>query len=882
MSDEPFTPFVQSWLRSSDPVPPEPLERSEQVMSRVRATRQLGRHWPPEALVPEVEPVGDRSTRAMTSGARVRWLPSRFSIVIAMLAALVVLLTANLLLREPTGPEQRGIIPLPGAEESPEPSKAISWITEPVSLEADALRLGAGDAVVSGIADGGLGVAFEGYGGEPDTRWLSADWEEQGSFQNLHLVLVADDTHWWISEIFSTDGTPDARGVVYDTTGIERIPLGQVLAGDLRLEGTADVDSSLVGPVGLEFDGLVLRAFEPGTGVDRVVTEVAGASVTGDTQMPGIIRVIDDGTSHGLENVRHVAVTPDGRSWAATSTHLYEVGAEGGLRAVDGGPRSIEGLVAGADGRLLVPADDDGWLPTDGHSWLESWSGSESFDEAAITADGSLWGVSSEAGEMFGRIDVLGTMTTSGVEPADGSTADLDDGAAARSLVAVPDGSVWVAAGSAIRRFDGEDRGTIDGVHEPFGTYEAGQRVLDLAANTEGMVWTLLEDRAGQYLGRYDGSTWSLHAWDDVVAGLPDEAQRSWAFPDEIAAVLSDGTVMVAPVDVYADTGSSALLRYDGRAARVAADVTFDDFAATPDGRAWATGWSGLHLLDPAEWPEVTAVTGSPADQVAPGRVVLDLRPSRRLEQVVAYLQRQTEDTDLALDPEAFLQLAREPGDHWRERYPFLREAPEGSSLEGFLASGTYEAPVDTAAEDLVARMLEEWGERMSPYVAEADRRGVDFYDALVIASLVERQAVHDADRARIAGVYWNRLDPDVFGDQTGGLLNADPAVVYATDSMALEDLPVEDWDGYRFWDLLGVEDYSTLEVDPEYASFQTYRATGLPDWPIVTPSPASMAAALDPDTGDGELFFFACPGSTTHVFAKTFEEHLENTERCD
>ncbi len=99
---------------------------------------------------------------------------------------------------------------------------------------------------------------------------------------------------------------------------------------------------------------------------------------------------------------------------------------------------------------------------------------------------------------------------------------------------------------------------------------------------------------------------------------------------------------------------------------------------------------------------------------------------------------------------------------------------------------------------------------------------------------------------------------------------------------MALEDLPVEDWDGYRFWDLLGVDDYSVLEVDPEYASFQTYRATGLPDWPIVTPGAASMAAALDPDTGDGSLFFFACPGSATHEFARTFEEHLENTARCE
>ncbi len=760
MSDERFAPLVQSWLRSSDPVPPEPLERSERVMARVHATRQLGRHWPPEALVPEVEPVGDRSARATMPDGRVRWLPSRFSIVIAMLAAVALLLTANLLLPEPTGPEQRGVVPLPGAEESAGPGQAISWITEPVQLEADAIRWHVGDTVLTGEAD----AEVSGSGDTANVRSFDVSWWEQGLDHWLTMTLSADADEWWISYLATSDGVVDSSVVTYDTSTLGRTPRGEPFEGDVRFVGTPASGSELSEPVVLEINGLRLMAFAPGTGIDRVSRVVDSVVATGDTRAPGVMRVVDDGTSHGLENVLHVAVTPDGRSWAATTTHIYELGVEGGLRTIDGGPRTIAGLDAGADGRLLVPADGGGWLPTDGHSWLESaWTGSESFDEAVISADGSLWGVSSDTGELFGRIDALGTMTTSGVENADGSFLDLDDGPAARSLVALPDGSVWVAAGpgSAIRRFDGEDRGTIDEVHEPFATYEAGQRVLDLAASAGRVVWALLEDRAGQYLGRFDGSTWSLHAWDDVVAGLPADAQRSWTFPDEIAAVLSDGAVMVVPIDVYADTGSSALLRYDGRASRVASAVTFDDFAATPDGRAWATGGSGLHLLDPAEWPEVTAVTGSLADQVAPGRVVLDLRPSRRLEQVVAYLQRQTEETDLVLDPEAFLQLARDPGDHWRERYPFLREAPEGSSLEGFLASGTYEAPVDTAAEDLVARMLEEWGERMSPYVAEADRRGIDFYDALVIASLVERQAVHDADRARIAGVYWNRLDPE-------------------------------------------------------------------------------------------------------------------------
>ncbi len=533
----------------------------------------------------------------------------------------------------------------------------------------------------------------------------------------------------------------------------------------------------------------MLRAFEPGTGVDRVATVVERVTATGDTVAPGVLRVVDDGTSHGLESVSHVAVTPDGRVWAATPTHLYELGVEGGLRAIDGGPQRIAGLEGGADGRLLVPADGGGWLVTDGKTWPSSARpGSEAYSDAALSADGALWGVTDDPVMYVDRATEDGVSTAFGMEFADPSVAELEDSPSDRSVLALADGSVWVSTGlgAGLVRFDGADPEAGGVGHQPLGAYEVGQRVLDIAGNDDGVVWALLEDSAGQYLGRFDGSTWSLHAWDDVVAGLPVSTAggrgRSWTFPDEIGAVLSDGAVVVAPIDVYADSGVSALLRYDGDASTVAFDLGLDAAAATPDGRAWAASWSGLHLLDPALWPGVAAATGAPDDHVAPGRLVLDLRPSRRLEQAVAYLQRQTEQTDLALDPEAFLRLARDPSDHWRERYPFLQEAPEGNSLEGFLASGTYEVSADIAAEDLVTQMLEEWDEQMSWYVAEADRRGIDFYDALVIASLVERQARDDSDRARIAGVYWNRLDPEVYGDQTGGLLNADPAVVYATE----------------------------------------------------------------------------------------------------
>jgi UPF0755 protein len=260
---------------------------------------------------------------------------------------------------------------------------------------------------------------------------------------------------------------------------------------------------------------------------------------------------------------------------------------------------------------------------------------------------------------------------------------------------------------------------------------------------------------------------------------------------------------------------------------------------------------------------------------------VLDMRFGRRIEQIAAYLVQQTKNTELKLDPAEFLRLARNPTRAMLTSYSFLSQAPARSSLEGFLQGGTYEVPVDITAEELIFLMLDEWERTSGKYVAQARRADIPFYDALIIASLVEREAKVDSDRRKIAGVYWNRLDPKV-NKQTGGLLQADPTVVYATDSMTLEQTNLGKWDEFLFWDLLGVADYATVEVDRQYESFQTYQNPGLPDWPIVTPSSKSLAAALNPATKSKLLFFYACPDSDTHKFAKNFSGHQRNISSCE
>jgi len=290
---------------------------------------------------------------------------------------------------------------------------------------------------------------------------------------------------------------------------------------------------------------------------------------------------------------------------------------------------------------------------------------------------------------------------------------------------------------------------------------------------------------------------------------------------------------------------------------------------------------AGTYTMDTGMSPQVV-VTRLAADPDPPTPVVnLALRPGLRIEQIAAYLQAQTEETELSLDPKEFLDLATDPRPELFDEFPFLRQVSEGNSLEGFLAGGVYPVPVDINADEFLHLLLQEWEEDSGDLVAQARKKGIDFYDALTVASLVEREVKVDSDRAKVAGVYWNRLDPKLNG-ATGGLMQADPTVVYATDSMALDELATGKWPNYLFWDTLGVADLATVNVSPELQSHQTYQQPGLPDWPIATPTRASIEAALDPDKRKDFLFFYACPGSDTHTFAKTAAQHSRNIAQCE
>jgi UPF0755 protein len=261
--------------------------------------------------------------------------------------------------------------------------------------------------------------------------------------------------------------------------------------------------------------------------------------------------------------------------------------------------------------------------------------------------------------------------------------------------------------------------------------------------------------------------------------------------------------------------------------------------------------------------------------------VDVTFRESLRLEQMTALLQT----VESAVDPQAFYDLVTHPTPELLADYPWLATTgrPDGATLEGFLYPATYTlitsangGPFEvTDAEALVRMMLDRFHDAVGGVrLAVPAERGLSFYQVLALASIVEREAIIDEERPLIAGVYQNRLDG--LGE-ANTILNADPTVTYAVDTMNLRALAFEEWQNYFFWKT-PEGGLANVTVSEDLVGYQTYQVRGLIPGPICTPTVASIDAALAPDAASGHLYFLAIPdGDGAHVFAKTLEEHNAN-----
>jgi UPF0755 protein len=175
---------------------------------------------------------------------------------------------------------------------------------------------------------------------------------------------------------------------------------------------------------------------------------------------------------------------------------------------------------------------------------------------------------------------------------------------------------------------------------------------------------------------------------------------------------------------------------------------------------------------------------------------------------------------------------------------------------EGSLQPETYKFSYGDTREKIINRMEKAMQQTLG---ALWEKRAADLpfktpAEAVVLASIVEKETALPNERPRVAGVFINRLNKNI-------PLQSDPTVIYAV-TQGKQKLPRP----------------LTLQDLKMASAYNTYVVAGLPPAPIANPGKASLAAVLNPEKND--FIYFVADGTGGHVFAKTLEEHNNNVAR--
>ncbi|MDO4435103.1 MAG: endolytic transglycosylase MltG [Cardiobacteriaceae bacterium] len=172
-------------------------------------------------------------------------------------------------------------------------------------------------------------------------------------------------------------------------------------------------------------------------------------------------------------------------------------------------------------------------------------------------------------------------------------------------------------------------------------------------------------------------------------------------------------------------------------------------------------------------------------------------------------------------------------------------------ALEGWFAPNTYQFSHGQSALDLVQRMhqaqkqaLDKAWQKRSPNLPLQSP-----YEALILASIIEKETGVESERAQVAGVFVRRLQKNM-------KLQTDPTVIYG----AIQN------GSYQ-----GKLTKALLQTDTPY---NTYTRLGLPPTPIANPSLLSLEAAMNP--AEGSALFFMAKKDGGHTFSDTYEQHQQ------
>jgi UPF0755 protein len=180
--------------------------------------------------------------------------------------------------------------------------------------------------------------------------------------------------------------------------------------------------------------------------------------------------------------------------------------------------------------------------------------------------------------------------------------------------------------------------------------------------------------------------------------------------------------------------------------------------------------------------------------------------------------------------------------------------APDARSLEGYLFPNTYEFSRMQTMQEMAGAMVKQFRQVAREIGLITDQnvsaQKNDTQQAVILASIIEKETAAPEERPLVASVYYNRMTRHV-------ALQADPSVIYA-------EL------------LQGIYTGALHHADMQFNSpYNTYTHAGLPPGPIGNPGKTSLEAAMHP--ADTDYFYFVSNGNGHHRFARNLEEHNKN-----
>jgi UPF0755 protein len=292
-------------------------------------------------------------------------------------------------------------------------------------------------------------------------------------------------------------------------------------------------------------------------------------------------------------------------------------------------------------------------------------------------------------------------------------------------------------------------------------------------------------------------------------------------------------------------------------------------------------------IVDKPTWFRLYAMSRGVTGDVKSGRYVLrdDQTPRQILDALIVGVRDKTVKVTL---PEGknmleYFALIEQAGIAKASELEALARSPQflqqhgipGDSADGYLFPETYEFRVGEKPARVLARLIGQhqriWNDVMTRNTKTAQklkqRLSWTDRDVLVMASIVEKEAVAASEQPRIAQVFINRLTSPSFKPKK---LETDPTIRYGCM------VPLQKSAACKSWDPAGR--LFSAQLQDKDNPYNTYQHEGLPPGPISNPGRGAIEATVNPDGSN--YFYFVSRNDGTHVFSRTLSEHEKYVDK--